>query len=143
LNILLSGLQDKSAIDSQKGNRDYEISFSFLKKKLNENQRYNQLKFSSAELSIDSIQRKLSSERSALLSFYFLRDSLVTFYITEEEFGYRSISLHDSLRDKILLLRKDLSGEEFLQEQARQDIVHFLTHDLISPVYEKIRNHAV
>jgi len=118
---------------------DLEISLSGLQEKLEENPKYNQLKFDTKDISLDSIQQKMEQDDAAMLSFYYLKNKLLCFYITKEQYGYSVTDLKDDLKKSILSLSQMLNEEGRYRNKIMHETTTSLFRQLIMPVFEKIK----
>ncbi|MBS1600726.1 MAG: CHAT domain-containing protein [Bacteroidetes bacterium] len=138
-------IQSAEAADSSLSNEiqnkitDLEIKLSGLQQKLDENPAYHQLKFDSRDISMDTVQEKIVTDDATLLSFYWLKNKLICFYITKEDDGYTSIDLND-LQKNILSLQQMLNVEDAHDNRKITDLSTKLFQQLIAPVFEKIKD---
>jgi tetratricopeptide (TPR) repeat protein len=118
---------------------DDEIRLSSVQEKLQRNPKYRQLKFSVRNLDIDSLQKFALSHGTVLLSYYFLTDSLICFYIGQRNSGFTEIHLDDGLREHIFLLRRSFSTGEGTDQRRILASSQYLFRKLIGPVQNMIR----
>jgi CHAT domain-containing protein len=91
-------------------------------------------------LNLDSLQQKLIATDEVILSYYYTKDSLLCFYITQNDVGFTSILLRNNLFTSVVELRKELENPDASNRKLLEDKSVALFSDLISPVYEKIKN---
>jgi len=119
---------------------DRAITLSTIQSKLDEDPRYHQLKFDSRSNSIDSLQKKILHGDDALISFYFLQNRLICFFITREDYGYINYSLKGDLQKNILTLRQMFSAGEGRQSRSISDLSGRIYEELMESVIGKIKN---
>jgi CHAT domain-containing protein/Tfp pilus assembly protein PilF len=119
---------------------DLEILLSAIQEKLDENPRYHQLKFTSRTIRVDSLQKNLLEKDAAILCYYYLKNSLVCFYITKDDFGYHRSELQPEMQKNMVGLRSALNAAEGADRYMIRESSSFLFHALLEPVYEKIKN---
>ena len=141
LNIQLSQKNDNTAASSiRKKMLDMEIQLSSSQAKLDESPKYQELKFNSRHIPIDSIQQNILSDDGAILSYYYLQDFLICFYITKEEFGYKKIHISNDLQKNIASLRDDLNEANNHRKKNIQGTTTYLAGQILYPVFDKIVN---
>jgi len=119
---------------------DIEVSLSSVQDKLDENPVYHGLKFYSSGIDMDSLQLKIPGWDEAILSYYYTSSDLICFYISKEGSGFTSVPLHDNLFSTIISLRKELQSPEASGRKSLELAGSALFHELVEPVFEKIRN---
>lgn len=141
MNIELGSLTDSQSIKTigQKIN-DFGIRLSVVQEKLDRDPKYHQLKFDSKGISMDSIQDKMLPGDAALISFYYLKNKLICFFITNDEIGYVDCGLPEDLQKNILSLREILQPAEGQRKKSTEETGSALFQQLLQPVFEKIKN---
>lgn len=129
---LLSGDEQRDSVQELKI-RDLEISLSKLQEKLNRNPNYQRLKFSSKQVSVDSLQKTLSKD-AAILSYYYIGEQLLCFYISPESFGYVLTPKSQLYNNQVLKLRQLLHTTATGDRNAVRNISADLYRQLLSPV---------
>lgn len=119
---------------------DFEIKLSRVQEKLNENPRYNQLRYNYQALSVKEIQENFIGANTALLSYYFTKQHLVSFVITSDDFLFSKAPTDSFLTSKIIAARVALEQSGSYDKTAAGEISHFLFNRLIKPVYAAIKN---
>lgn len=132
-------LQSEQGAEKSAAIRDQEIALTRVLEKLDENPRYHQLKFANRQLSIRQIQDSLLKSESALVSYYYLGDQLLCFYLTRENFGYTSTPIDSLFSGQILSLRNALTYPVNNDRQGMQQLSTSLFHKLIRPVIDKLK----
>jgi len=120
--------------------RELEIALSQMQERLNEDPKYQSLKFTSHQTKIDTIQQKLLTPSDAILSYYYANDQLYCFYITNDQFGYTQTQVSDAFIKNILTLRELLNATDAGDRKTLQTITTDLYAKLISPVITKLAN---
>jgi CHAT domain-containing protein/Flp pilus assembly protein TadD len=141
LNMQLAQVSD-SASEQQIQNslRDQEIKLSSLQDKLDQDPTYYQQKFNRKEIDIDSIQEMMSTKDGALISYYYYKNKLVCFYITNKTFGYYTSVINKNLFEHIRVLRKQLNDAESSDRKLITTVSTALYNLLVGPVANKIND---
>lgn len=138
LNLEVSNMTDQQDIEAvQKRLTDIEIKLSAVQSKMDDNPRYQNLKFDLSDLSIGKVQ-SLINTNSALISYYFLEGRLIIFFITNEHYGYQAVKIDSNLTERIFELR-DLLRQNKRERNKENEIGTYLFDQLIAPILEKIR----
>jgi CHAT domain-containing protein len=141
LNIQLATITDNTQLaEMQQKINDLEIRLSLLQEKLDENPKYHQLKFDSRDISMEDLQQKILKQDAALISFYYLKNRLICFYVTKEEYGYNDCPLQGDLQKNIFSTREMLRAVEGHDNRSMQGLIAKLFAQLVQPVFEKINN---
>lgn len=120
--------------------RELEIALSQMQERLNEDPKYQSLKFTSRQTKIDTIQQNLLSATDAILSYYYANNQLYCFYITKDQFGYTQTPISGAFTKNILTLRGLLNTTGAGDRKTMQTITTDLYATLISPVISKLVN---
>jgi CHAT domain-containing protein/Tfp pilus assembly protein PilF len=126
--------------DLSKKIHDMEIALSSVQDKLDEDPVYHNLKFSGSLPDMDSLQQNINKADEAILSYYYTDSSLICFYITKDGSGFTSIPLQKYLFSSIISLRKELQQPEGSGRKYLKNAGTTLFENLISPVYEIIKD---
>ncbi|ULQ52054.1 CHAT domain-containing protein [Flavihumibacter fluvii] len=120
--------------------RDLDIELSRLQNQLNDDPKYQSLKFSSRQTTVDSIQKHFLSADDALLSYYYVNNQLICFYVTKDQFGHTSTNITGDFSTHITQLRNMLNSPGAGDRKAIRELSTVLYQQLISPVTGIIRN---
>ncbi|MDP4259835.1 MAG: CHAT domain-containing tetratricopeptide repeat protein [Bacteroidota bacterium] len=141
LNIRLSRTSEGPAAGRlQDSMRELGLRISALQDKLEASPEYYRLKFHSNGPTIAQIQRDLSKDDAALLSYYYTADKLYCFYITAERSGCVAAERPPAFKEHILSLRKELDAGEEGEKGKVNAFIGDLSAQLIAPIFEKIRD---
>lgn len=132
-------LQAELGAENSAAIRDQEIALTRVLEKLDENPRYHQLKFANRQLSIRHLQDSLLKSETALVSYYYLDDQVLCFYLTRENFGYTSTPIDSLFSGQILSLRNALTYPVNNDRQGMQQLSNSLFLKLIKPAMEKLK----
>lgn len=140
-------LQAAAATDSmamgqaQQQISNLEIKLSKVQEKLNENPRYNLLRYNNSSLSVKQLQDDFIGKNTALLSFYFTRQALISFVISSDDITYSRSTADTGLRSGIIALRSLLEPDGGSYDKIQsQNIARQLFTQLIKPVYPNVEN---
>ncbi len=141
LQVALNAEADSSkSVSLQKMILDDEIKQAQVQDQLEKNPKYHALRFDSRDISLDSLQKVTLNEREALISYYFLADSLVCFYITREGAGFSIVPQADSIRHSILRFRTQLSDPDLRSNALISQAGARFFAQLLAPCYPAIRD---
>ncbi len=141
LTLQAASIADSATIEqTQLQISNLEIKLSKVQEKLNENPRYNQLRYNSATVSVKQIQDDFIGKKTALLSYYFTRDHLISFVITSDDFKYSKEPRDSNLAAKILAARSALESNSNYDKISATETARELFNRLIKHVYAAIEN---
>jgi CHAT domain-containing protein len=141
IGIQLSQVKDSLSLSTlQKENEDAEINLAAIQEKLDQDPLYHQLKFSNTTVTTEMLRQKMLSKNEAILSYYYTTDSLLCFYITNDEIGYSATTLKEDFFLSVVSLRQQLETPAASSRSLLQQSGAVLFDDLILPVYSKIKN---
>jgi len=123
----------------QKKILDAEIRLSVVQDNLEQNPKYYQARFENKEIHPRDIQQNIIGRNEAVLSYYFLRDKLVCFYLSREEFGFRLIPWTEAQHMYIVAFRDLLRSQEGVDPKAVRSASRNLFELLVKPVMDKIK----
>ncbi len=119
---------------------DFEIKLSKVQEKLNENPRYSQLRYHYEPVSVKKIQDYFLDKNTALLSYYFTKQHLITFVITSADFTAVKEVIDSSLTPKLIAAKAMLESNGNYDKTTATSTAHLLFNLLIQPVYSAIKN---
>ncbi len=146
-NIARLTLQAVNASDStvleniQRQISNYEIQLSKIQEKLNDNQQYNRLRYQYDTVSVKKIKDELLTKKTALLSYYFTKEHLITFVINADSIVYRKMPITSALIANIKSSRAALESETAYDRERASTINKYLFLQLVQPVYAAIQNY--
>ncbi len=117
-----------------------EIKLSKVQEKLNENPRYNQLRYNNETVTVKQIQDKFIGKNTALLSYYFTRHQLISFVITSDNITYSKEAIDSNLTTRIIAARAALESNGNYDKITATESARQLFNRLIKPVYSAIEN---
>lgn len=141
LYLQVSQTADSTRLQNLQNNlRDQEIRLSLLQDKLDAEPGYYRLKFNNKQINVDSIQQKILRKDDALISYYYVDNKLICFYITQSKFGYASSSIQEELFHNILIFRKQLNAPEAADRKLTGAVAGALYQQLLAPIADNIKD---
>lgn len=141
LTIQASQAKDSMALQSiEKQSKETEFNLALLQEKLDQDPVYHQLKFNHVSVNTDSLQQTLVKSDEAILSYYYTSDSLLCFYITNKQVGYKSTPLKNDFFLSVISLRQQLETPASSSRKLLQQTGAALYTELISFVIDKIKD---
>lgn len=139
LTLQAAGNTDSATAASlQQSIAEYEIKLSKLQEQLNENPHYHQLRYNEEPISVKKIQTEILNQQTALVSYYFTANSLISFVVTGDAFKYRSVAIDSSLYRNILSSREALESSGTFDKTAANATGRKLFNQLLQPVFDLI-----
>ncbi|MBE7170761.1 MAG: CHAT domain-containing protein [Williamsia sp.] len=139
LNLQINKTADSASGVLQDSLHSEEIRLSSLQDRLENEPGYYQQKFSTKEISVDSIRKAILLNDEALLSYYYYGGKLVIFYITKDSFGSCSATADRALFNDIAAFRRELNAAGAADRKLLSLLATTLYKRLVEPVANKIR----
>ena len=140
-NMELERMTDTAAVTVQRRKLvDAEIQLSGILDKLEQNPKYNLAHSEAKEVQVKKIQQNILGTDEGVLSYYFLRDKLVCFYLTKEKFGFRIMPMTEILQKNIQDFRELLRVEEGADPNSIRKKSVYLFEQLVKPIWEGIKS---
>lgn len=118
--------------------RNLELALAHLQHQLDDDPKYNTLKFSNRNVLPADIQSRYLKKDDAIISFYYTGQHLICFFITQNKFGYVSSTRHGQLTSNILRLRQFLNYDAAGNRKTVDSLSIFLYSQLIEPVIKQL-----
>ena len=140
LTLQAANADSAGLLQTQQAISNLEIKLSKVQEKLNDNPRYNQLRYNNEALSVKEIQNNFIEKDAALLSYYFAKSQLITFVITADNIEYNKQTVDSSLTTKIIAARAALESNGNYDKVTATENARQLFNQLIKPVYASLKN---
>jgi CHAT domain-containing protein len=140
LNIVASASNDSRTLqETEKQKASYEIRLQELQKKIEENDRYYQLKYTDNALPLEEIQERLKHDQ-ALISFYQVSGTLHSFLVTGNSFEHLEIDSFANLEKDIASWLEAIQTTENGKKFTADKIGQIISAKLLGPLLQMLDN---